>query len=77
MNATKTCVILHGIVTVTFIVCITIAAIYSNKYGLLWWYLIPAVFGSVSVSSDEKSRENNKTEEPSSVSSFGDGMKHF
>lgn len=33
----------HCIVQIVFICCITFAAISSNRYGLLWWYILPAL----------------------------------
>ena len=42
-------IIMHALMVVAFIVCITWASIHFNKYGLLWWYLVPAMLESVSL----------------------------
>lgn len=42
-------IIMHALMVVAFIVCITWAAIHFNMYGLLWWYMVPAVLESVSL----------------------------
>lgn len=37
----KTLIIMNFIFASIFVVCITMAAIYSAKYGLMWWYILP------------------------------------
>lgn len=50
MNATKIYVIMHELVRIFLVSGITIAAIYFNKWGLMWFYLLP-VFMSLEVKS--------------------------
>ena len=42
MKMKKTTIIMSHIFITAFVVCITAAAFYFNKVGLLWWYLLPA-----------------------------------
>ena len=57
MNATKLYVITHAIIIVSFIICITIAAIHFNRCGLLWWYLLPALISGLEVKSDNRTKQ--------------------
>lgn len=43
MKSKNTLIILHFIFATVFLCCISAAAIYFNKSGLMWWYLIPAI----------------------------------
>ena len=51
MNATKIYIIMFELVMLSLVVGITVAAIHFNKYGLLWWYLLPGLCCSLEVSS--------------------------
>ena len=42
MKNNKTLIIAYFIFASIFVACITLAAIHSDKYGLLCWYLLPA-----------------------------------
>lgn len=44
-NELKTLMIMSGIARITAFVCITVAAIYFHKTGILWWYILPALMG--------------------------------
>ena len=54
-------IIMHALMVVAFIVCITWAAICFNRYGLLWWYLVPAMLESVSLQTTKVENEEDKT----------------
>ena len=41
----KTLIIMNEITRIAAFICITICAIYFQKTGLLWWYLVPLFMG--------------------------------
>ena len=54
MNATKLYIICHTIIYLAMIAGITLCAIFLDNYGLMWWYLLPALCGGLEVTSGGK-----------------------
>ena len=41
----KEFVVMNGLVRIAAFVCITVAAMYFQRAGILWWYLLSALMG--------------------------------
>lgn len=48
----------NTVIDITIIICVTIAAISLNNWGLLWFYLLTLISGVIPIKKDN----NNKTE---------------
>lgn len=59
MNATKFYVIFQTILRIVMTICITIAACYFGKWGLLFFYFVPALM-SLNVTSTPDNKDNNQ-----------------
>ena len=57
MSAVKLYVVMHGLFVIALVAGITACAIYFNKYSLMWWYLLPALFAGLEV---ETSKDENE-----------------
>lgn len=51
MSPVKLYIIMHELTMIMLVIGITVAAIYSGKYNLCWWYLLPGLLSSMEVSS--------------------------
>ena len=51
MSSVKLYIIMYCLIVISLIAGITICAIHFNNYHLMWWYLLPSLFGGLEVTS--------------------------